>query len=109
MGKEGEVEGEVERVLREYVLGGERRMEDIKERVEKSQERTFEHKVVELEQSAFRLLALTKELHGNFLLYKEGVGNRKYVELSASRIVGEIKYLYRAFSDLENALANSRT
>jgi len=42
-------------------------MEDITERGKTSQERTFEHKVVELEQSAFRLLALIKELHGNFL------------------------------------------
>ena len=81
-------------------------MEDIRERVEKSQERTLEFKVVELEQSAFRLLALIKELHGNFLLYKEGVEKREYVELAASRIVGEIEYLYRAFSDLEKSIRN---
>jgi len=81
-------------------------MEDIKERVEKSQERTLEFKVVELEQSVYRLLALTKELHGNFLLYKEGAGKKEYVELAAIRIVDEIKYLYRAFSDLEKSIRN---
>jgi len=81
-------------------------MEDTKESVEKSQERTFEHKVVELEQSAFRLLALIKELHGYFLLYKEGAEKKELVELAASRIVDEIKYLYRAFGDLEAFVRN---
>jgi len=81
-------------------------MEDITERGKKSQERTFEHKVVELEQSAFRLLALIKELHGNFLSYKEGAGKKEYVELAAIRIVDEIKYLYRAFSDLQTSVRN---
>ena len=81
-------------------------MEDITKREEKSQERTLEHKVVELEQSAFRLLALIKELHGNFLSYKEGAGKKEYVELAAIRIVDEIKYLYRAFSDLQTSVRN---
>jgi len=61
---------------------------------------------VELEQSAFRLLALIKELHGNFLSYKEGAGKKEYVELAAIRIVDEIKYLYRAFSDLQTSVRN---
>jgi len=81
-------------------------MEDAEESMEKSQERTFEHKVVELEQSAFRLLALIKELHGNFLSYKEGAGKKEYIELAAIRIVDEIKYLYRAFSDLQTSVRN---
>ncbi len=81
-------------------------MEDAEGSMEKSQERTFEHKVVELEQSAFRLLALIKELHGNFLSYKEGAGKKEYVELAAIRIVDEIKYLYRAFSDLQTSVRN---
>jgi len=79
-------------------------MENVRRSVGKSQERAFEHKVVELEQSAYRLLALTKELHGNFLAYKEGAEEKEIIIVSANRIVGEIEYLFRAFSDLEKSV-----
>ena len=74
--------------MSEYVLGGGRRMENVKKGVEKSQERMLEFKVVELEQSAYRLLALTKELHGNFFGIQgrgRGEGNYNCVSKSDSR------------------------
>ena len=63
-------------------------MENVRRSVGKSQERAFEHKVVELDQSAYRLLALTKELHGNFFGIQgrgRGEGNYNCVSKSDSR------------------------